>query len=264
MHVAFTDDFDGIIADLWTNKSSPSSSISYGTSQLRLYSAGGMYDGANALSAQEYKTAGQYELEFDWWPLPAASWREDQLSHATCQVAFCDPNPAYNGSAWGYQKLASPSSYVYLRSEITDLVTVMSSSYGFNYTAGPHRVKITLDFDTETIGVWMDGVFKGSATMWDSHSSKFVINIHWNSFEHWNTMLFDSMTLKSSFLITEAVDLGLIGLEGRVVGEAELQQVVAEVISVGAKTVDVSQMVLEVLHDQNWQPEARPFVSFFL
>lgn len=189
----FTDTFDGTFTDKWVDRSYNSSS-GYVNGKLALIftTQSGGTSGANAL-LKDYLTADTvYTVEFDWYPLPASSWYNDNLGNADHIISFLRPfvsepiEPNYNTALWNYHKVTSDRVDVHLRSTLSGLINVGATQVAFSY-GSQHAVKIELDIPGNLISLWMDGNFIGSSAInVDWVGGKMMINHHWHSYSNSN------------------------------------------------------------------------------
>jgi hypothetical protein len=213
----FFDDCGGsVFSDKWTDNSTGTNVADYSSGKLRLdwnESVSGLR-GCNALCNTVFPAAAVWEFEFDWWPLAASEFFDDDLTDAFASFKIVPENPTYDSGSWSYIKCEEGFSgdnniALYLRSDSSGKISagyklnasgtrVLLLDESFTYDeSGGHAVKFIIDFEDEWMELWMDAVQVGTrqtipTQMFTDIGSTFQVNVHWHSHENYSDMLFDN------------------------------------------------------------------------
>jgi len=210
----WSDTCDGVFSDKWIDNSNDNSSANYVNNKLDLFlNYGNEVEGVNVLTQDSFECEACYIFEFDWYPVAASGWYDDDLSDAENSIKIVRTSPSYNINSWNYNRCeqgVGTNSFLQLilRSSKSNLITVRQNVNGSYstlinkaFTYGTlHRVKWVVDFENYTLDLYMDDVLIANNISWNSSlldyiGSSFKYNFHWHSYVHTANQVYDNLSI---------------------------------------------------------------------
>ena len=199
------DNCDGLFSENWIDNSNDNSYASFYSGKLGLNLLSGQgFEGCNVLLKESFEAVGNYEIMFDWYPVPGTYWYDDDFTDAMNCIDITRVSPVYNIGSWTYNRCDDSIRHirVYLRSSRCNYITVTAGSTLINtsFTYGDkHAVRIIINFDECKLILYMDGDYIGQgifdSTTLSNLDGNFKLNFHWHTFDNTATQYYDNIRI---------------------------------------------------------------------